>query len=265
MFSLLSSAFPLLLTSSSIIQAVSGSAIPSTPHKRFQAHTFLDFSSVTPGQDVASFLSNKGFSISNYGPLESSPIAHDFIPANVAFGNGTLDMKVSAFTSGVVHCAEITSDNTAEWGSVRVVYKSSTTKGIVEGNFFYLNDNQEIDFEMLTTTTLTSSPSVPAGIWATNQAVIPGTDATDVVIPLTFDPSADFHEYRIDWTASQVRFYIDGVQKAVLTDNIPTGSLSYIFNTWSSGDKFWSAGPPTTNSITHIKSIDLYQGFLPTS
>lgn len=32
-----------------------------------------------------------------------------------------------------------------------------------------VNDNQEIDFEILTTTALTASADVPAGIWATNQ------------------------------------------------------------------------------------------------
>lgn len=37
----------------------------------------------------------------------------------------------------------------------------------------YLNvvddDNQEIDFEILTTTALSASADLPAGIWATNQ------------------------------------------------------------------------------------------------
>ncbi|KAJ7599607.1 concanavalin A-like lectin/glucanase domain-containing protein [Mycena floridula] len=97
---------------------------------------------------------------------------------------------------------------------------------------------------------------VPAGIWATNQAVVPGDDPTFSTIALNFDPSDDFHEYRIDWTDSATTFYIDGDQKAQLTTNVPTGELSYIFNVWSSGNPFWSAGPPTTDSITHIQSIE---------
>ena len=75
------------------------------------------------------------------------------------------------------------------------------------------NDNQEIDWEILTTTTLTSRPGVPAGIWATNQVfssywitmrilivigsfeqpLIPGTSPTYVTVPFTFDPSQDYH------------------------------------------------------------------------
>ncbi|KAJ7599608.1 hypothetical protein C8J56DRAFT_879410 [Mycena floridula] len=128
----------------------------------FTSHILLDFSSVTPGGDVETFLSDNGFSISDYGPLDSTPDQHTFTPDNVAFGSGTLDMKVSAYTSRSVQCAEIVSNDAATYGSVRVVYKSSTTKGVVEGNFFYLNDNQEIDFEMLTTTAVNASEDVYA-------------------------------------------------------------------------------------------------------
>ncbi|KAJ7593269.1 concanavalin A-like lectin/glucanase [Mycena floridula] len=228
------------------------------------SHTLIDFSSVTPGQDVGSFLSNHGFSISDYDSA-STPLAHQFTPSNVAFGSGTLDMKVSAYSSGKVQSAEIVSDNTAMYGSVRVVYKSSSTKGVVEGSFFYLNDTQEVDFEMLTTTTLTASESVAAGIWATNQAVAAGEDKTYATVPLSFDPSSDFHEYRMDWSEISTTFYIDGVQKAQHVTNIPTAPLHYIFNVWSTGDKLWSAGPPTQDSITSIRFIDLYQGYIPSA
>ncbi|KAJ7599609.1 concanavalin A-like lectin/glucanase [Mycena floridula] len=267
MFSLVALIAPLLcsVVSASVLDARDGAS---------QFHTLLDFSSVSPGQDVASFLSSKGFSISNYVDTSSTPIHHDYTSDNVAFGKGTLDMKVSAYTSGIIHGAEITTENTAKLGSVRVVYKSSATQGIVEGNFFYcesfprstlkVNDNQEIDFEMLTATTLTSSPDVPAGIWATNQPLVPNTDDTHVTVPLTFDPSTEFHEYRIDWNDTATTFYIDGIQQTQLTTNVPTDNLRYIFNVWSSGDPHWSAGPPTADSITQIKSIDLYQGYLPT-
>jgi hypothetical protein len=44
-----------------------------------------------------------------------------------------------------------------------MLMKSSDTK------FGKANDNQETDWEILTTTTSTSRPGVPAGIWATNQ------------------------------------------------------------------------------------------------
>lgn len=101
-------------------------------------------------------------------------------------------MRVNGYTGGFIKGAEIATLNSAPYGSVRVQYKSSGVPGVCEGNFFYsafpfgrlsiplemsllmelfsaANDNLEVDFEILTSTTRTSSPYVPAGIWATNQ------------------------------------------------------------------------------------------------
>jgi len=151
-----------------------------------------------------------------------------------------------------------------KYASVRTVQKSSKTKGVVEGNFFYLNDNQEIDWEILTSTISTSSACVPAGIWATNQAVTPGTPNTHQTVPFTFDPTAAFHEYRIDWSAGVTSFYIDGQQKARFTTNVPTQAGPWLWNVWSNGDPCWSNGPPTADSTTQIRSIDIYKGWTST-
>ncbi|RDB17495.1 Beta-glucanase [Hypsizygus marmoreus] len=226
----------------------------------FTQRQFVDFSGVTPGGNVGSFLSSHGIYISDY-PIASTPIPRTFTPRNVAFGSGSLDMKVSAYTGGSVQSAEIVTEDTFKYASVRTVLKSSGVPGVCEGNFFYLNDNQETDWEILTSTTLTSSPYVPAGIWASNQALVPGNPSTHVTVPFTFDPSQGYHEYRIDWVAEATTFYIDGVQKARLTTNVPTQAGSWIWNSWSSGDPYWSAGPPVTDSITHIRSIDVYKGY----
>ena len=59
-------------------------------------------------------------------------------------------------------------------------------------------DNNEADWELLTTTSLEGSDTVPAGVWATNQALQEGGQSTSVNVPFDFDPAADYHEYRID-------------------------------------------------------------------
>lgn len=47
-------------------------------------------------------------------------------------------MRVNRYSgSGLIQSAEIASTNTAPFGSVRVIYKSSGVPGVVEGNFFY--------------------------------------------------------------------------------------------------------------------------------
>ncbi|KAF8893413.1 concanavalin A-like lectin/glucanase domain-containing protein [Infundibulicybe gibba] len=228
----------------------------------FTTKQTIDFSGVNGG-NAATFLSQNGISISNY-PISDSPVPHTFVPGNVALGAGTLNMKVNRYSgSGSIQSSEISTQATFQYASVRTVLKSSTTPGVVEGNFMYANDNQEVDFEILTTTTLNSSPDVPAGIWATNQALTPGQPSTHQTIPFTFDPSQGFHEYRIDWFSDSTTFFIDGTQKARLTSNVPTATAPWVWNSWSNGDPNWSNGPPTADSITQIRSIIIYKGFTP--
>ena len=131
---------------------------------------------------------SKGISISNYA-IEDTPMSYTFVPENVALGSGSVDLKVSAYNgTGNVQSSEILTQDIFKFASVRTVLKSSGVPGVVEGNFFYckrvlrlsivsitdmlfgpVNDNQETDWEILTSTTLSPSADVPAGIWATNQ------------------------------------------------------------------------------------------------
>ncbi|KIY73010.1 glycoside hydrolase family 16 protein [Cylindrobasidium torrendii FP15055 ss-10] len=220
----------------------------------------IDFSNASG--DVGSFLDQNGFYISDYN-VESTPVAHRFSKDHVTLGDGVLEMKVSAYTSGSILSSEIASYDSFLHGSVRVTMKSSKTAGVCEGIFFYKNDNQETDIELLTTTSLEASDSVPAGYWTTNQAVVPGGQSTSKNIAFGFNPTDDFHEYRIDWAEGSTTFFVDGTQVNKLTDNVPTEASAFIFNAWSSGDKFWSAGPPTADSVTQIRKIELYKGYLP--
>ncbi|PPQ71287.1 hypothetical protein CVT24_012341 [Panaeolus cyanescens] len=222
----------------------------------------VDFSVAKAGDDAAGLLRTYGLSISNY-PVASQPVTRDFRRENVRLGDGTLDLHVNAYSEadGTLYSAEVLTDDTFKYASVRTVLKSSRTPGVVQGNFFFLNDNQEIDFEILTSTINTATPCVPAGIWAVNQPLTPGQSSTSQPILLSFDPADDFHEYRVDWSANATTFYIDGEQRAVLTTNIPTEFGRWIWNAWSSGDPCWSNGPPQADSITQIRSIDIFTGY----
>ena len=61
---------------------------------------------------------------------------------------------------------------------------------------------------------------------------------------LSFRPDEEFHEYRFDWTPSEVAFYADGKLLHVMTERIPDSGGHMVFNHWSNGDPGWSAGPP---------------------
>ncbi|KAG6807665.1 hypothetical protein H0H92_006756 [Tricholoma furcatifolium] len=222
----------------------------------FTTRQFIDFSTVTAGGDASSLLSSYGISISDYS-VSSTPVAHTFTPDNVALGTGSLEMTVSAYTgSGAVISSEIVTNELFEFGSVRTVLQSSTTPGVVEGNFFYLNDNEEIDFEILTSTTLTASADVPAGIWATNQPENPPQAQRSHLASILHKASM--------WGSNATTFYIDGVQQAQLTTNVPNAAGHWIWNVWSSGDPEWSNGPPTADSVTYIQSIEIYNGYTST-
>lgn len=57
---------------------------------------------------------------------------------------------------------------------------------------------QEVDIEILTSSALRSTDSVPEGVWFSNHPLESGQKAVTEYMPFGFDPSEDFHEYRID-------------------------------------------------------------------
>ncbi|KAH9484899.1 hypothetical protein JR316_0001801 [Psilocybe cubensis] len=262
-----------VLQQSSRTPAACAYVLPNIPGG-FSQRRFADFSSNTPSDNPATVLGTYNIGISNYGPVPSTPLTHTFVPENVAFGNGYLGLKTSAYASGSVQSGEIVTNDVFMYASVRTVLKSTATPGIVEGNFFYLDvatGAQEIDFEILTTTIFSSNnPLVPPGIWATNYNNTGSRINTVSTIPFTFDPRTDYHEYRIDsffqWFGTTTNFYIDGVRVAQHAEpsTTPTVPGHWIWNSWSSGDVNWSMGPPTADGIYQIRSIDLYTGYTST-
>lgn len=227
----------------------------------FRSRQFIDFSTAKAGQDAQQLLSNNGLVISDWD-VSDGPITHTFTPKNVALVDGAVALKVSAYPgSGKSIGAEFVTTAEFKYASVRTVQKSSNVPGVCEGNFFFKNDYAEIDFEILTSSISNDTECVPAGIWATTQPLAPGETKKSEIYPFTFDPRADFHEYRIDWTPGLTQFYIDGKKMGNITENIPTVSGPWMWNAWSNGDPCWSAGPPTKESTTLIRSIEIIKDY----
>ncbi|PPQ79071.1 hypothetical protein CVT24_012732 [Panaeolus cyanescens] len=230
----------------------------------FTEHVVTDFKPLDSRQNAVSWLSSNGYWVSAYA-IEDNPVPRLFQQENVKFGNGTLDLRVKAYSgSGYVLSSEFGTAATFQYASVRTVQKSSRSPGIVEGNFLYGGQFLETDFEILTSTIDKSSACVPAGIWATNQPTNTGVQKAYKTIPFPFDPRAGFHEYRIDWVPGATIFYLDGVEVARLTQSVPNAAAQWVWNFWSNGDPCWSAGPPTSDSITQIQSIEIYKGYTAT-
>ena len=78
------------------------------------------------------------------------------------------------------------------------------------------------------------------------------------IIPvIAFNPSADFHTYRIDYNPGVVQFYVDGNLQQTWTDGVPDASMKLLVNTWFPS---WLEGlPPLTNRFTRVDWISYQQ------
>ncbi len=70
------------------------------------------------------------------------------------------------------------------------------------------------------------------------------------IVPISFDPSADFHEYRFDWHPDSVVYYIDQERITSLTTRIPDDSTAAMINWWSNNNTHWGGSMPDTT--THL-------------
>ena len=50
--------------------------------------------------------------------------------------------------------------------------------------------------------------------------------------PLSFDPAAEFHDYRIEWSRDRVRFLVDGIPMQEWTAGIPRDAMYVMSNAW---------------------------------
>lgn len=182
----------------------------------------------------------------------NSPFARRFDATNMGYNsaNGALTLTVpGGQKTGPISSAQlVTSYSDILFGSVRTVAMISATPGTTHGFTFYSNDTQEIDFAFLTSSLtyahLTNEP--------TN-----GGDASTVQYAAPSDATTKFHEYRVDWSATSSSFFIDSVLVATITTNVPSSAGFWVWNNWSNGNS-WAAGPPTSDSVLQIQSIDAY-------
>ena len=161
-------------------------------------------------------------------------------PANVSVKDGLLQLTLSGSQPGAKPvCAEIVSKRSDFFhGTYRASIRMTNTPGAVVGWFTYLgNPLNEIDVEFLTRDPLTAH--------FTLHHIRTGVDHATRTLP--FDPSAGFHEYRFDWYAGRVEYYIDGQLNATLTNEVPDTPSRLLLNHWSGNIPTWGGEAPTTD------------------
>lgn len=178
-----------------------------------------------------------------------------FAPENVSVDNGVLVLKLSASPQGVKPvCGEIYSKrNNFLYGSYRASIKISNGAGGVVGWFVYKDepDLHEVDIEFLT--------RKADEIHFTLHHISTSVDYQKKAI--SFDPAADFHEYRYDWYPDKVEFYIDSQLQATLTNQVPDAACMIMLNHWSGNIANWGGPAPTQDIYMYVDYMHYYSDF----
>jgi beta-glucanase (GH16 family) len=160
--------------------------------------------------------------------------------------HGWVRLKISASPQGVKPVvAEITSKrNNFLYGSYRASIKFDNVPGGVVGWFVYrtTEDLHEIDVEYLTRDI--------NNIHFTLHHVQTSVDYK--MKPISFDPTADFHEYRFDWYPDKVLYFIDGQKVDSLTKKVPDAACTIMLNFWSANIAEWGGAAPTRDTYMYV-------------
>ena len=141
------------------------------------------------------------------------------------------------------------------YGSFRAYMKSTPINGTCAASFWYHNDSQEIDMELLSRQQERDTHPINLSVHS-EESVANNYDATDttgfIEGKLGFDPAQDFHEYRYDWSSDVVRYYVDGKWVGDIHDFIPSTPGYFQLSHWSNGFQGWSAGPPLQDAMITV-------------
>lgn len=142
-------------------------------------------------------------------------------PTNVDVDGGKLSIAIPART---IEGGEILTNNLYGYGSYSASVKLPYALGSVTGVFLYKSPDyeSEIDIELFDDSSQRIMFTTYAG----------GRQTHSATLTLTFDPTADFHEYRFDYAPDSVSFYADGQLMKTWTDDLPRTSMHLMLNTW---------------------------------
>lgn len=109
----------------------------------------------------------------------------------------------------------------------------------------------------------TSNNSFPVNLVLQSRAALATHDASStgnfITAYLPFNPTTDFHEYRIDYIPGQVFFYADDVLLGQMNGSaVPTSPGHLILQHWSNGNSLWSGGPPAQDAVLMVGYVKAY-------
>lgn len=127
----------------------------------------------------------------------------------------------------LVPSAEIVSErNDILYGSFRIAMKTTSVSGTCGAFYYYKNDSQEIDLEILSAeqqTTPTNGWPVHLVVQNTTKAPAQRKDvSSQLLYHLPFAPDADYNEYRFDWLPDRIDYFVNSQFMWSITDSIPS-------------------------------------------
>ncbi|KAI1106880.1 glycoside hydrolase family 16 protein [Jackrogersella minutella] len=209
-----------------------------------------------------------------YGELYTpqNVISNNIADEQVFSGTGTkggdagLNLVVkSEIRDGMVTGADVSTTNLHYFhGTFRAGIKVTDIPGTCSAFFWYMNDTQEIDIEFLSWEFNRDNNTFPVNLVLQSQeSKDAGFDASKTgdfkKVNLPFDPTAAFHEYRIDFLPDRVRFYADAALLAEMNGTgVPSTAGNLQVSHWSNGNAGWSQGPPGADATTTVSYVKAY-------
>jgi len=163
-------------------------------------------------------------------------------PGNVAFQGGRLQITLPKNT---LQGGELQSRDTLYYGSYEIRMRIPDAPSSITGFFLYKAPDfyHEIDIEIFN--------RKDTKILLTTY--YQGSIHHEAVLPLDFDPTADFHQYRLDYYPEEVAFYIDDVLIRRWEDGFSQEPMYLFVNTWYPQ---WLEGtPPHEDKILEVEWI----------
>lgn len=163
--------------------------------------------------------------------LDTHPLGRGWVRAeNTAVGGGAAALT---FPVGATDGGEIRSTEKFGYGSYVARMKTPLVRGTLSAFFLYEGGSDiadELDIEVYND----GSRRVIFTTWVAGRM----TNSATHILP--FDPAADFHDYRIDWSRREVRFVVDGVEMQRWRKGIPRNPMHIMVNAWW---PTWLSGP----------------------
>lgn len=148
-------------------------------------------------------------------------------------GDAVLAYPASSYDGG-----ELRTMDRFGYGTYEARMRTAYAPGTISAFFLYQDvarRNDEIDIEIFNDGTR----RIMFTTWVADRQM------SNVTRTLGFDPAAGYHTYRIEWSASRIRFLVDGMVMHEVTkrNQIPSNAMKLMANAWW---PTWLSGPQLT-------------------